>query len=134
MKKLLAILLVPLILFSASGCADHLNSDISNRVVLQGIGVDYEEGQYTLTIQVFNLSQASSSGAETNKNVTTLYTTRGTTISQAANGIRQFIGKTRCIPTTGFWLSAKRRLIPGCGIFWIILFGITPPARQSILQ
>lgn len=93
MKKLLAILLVPLILFSASGCADHLNSDISNRVVLQGIGVDYEEGQYTLTIQVFNLSQASSSGAETNKNVTTLYTTRGTTISQAANGIRQFIGK-----------------------------------------
>lgn len=93
MKKILAILIIPLLLFSVSGCANHRNSDIGNRLVLQGVGVDYEQGQYVLTLQVFNLSQASPSGAETSENVTTLYTTNGRTISEAVNGIRQFVGK-----------------------------------------
>lgn len=94
MKRIIAILLLPVLLFVISGCSNHRDSDIGNRVVLQGIGVDYEDGQYILTIQVFNLSQASPSGAETSENVTTLYTTRGRTVSEAVNGIRQFVGKS----------------------------------------
>lgn len=94
MKRIVALLMLPVLLFAVSGCSNHRDSDIGNRVVLQGIGVDYEEGQYVLTIQVFNLSQASPSGVETSENVTTLYTTRGRTVSQAVNGIRQFVGKS----------------------------------------
>lgn len=94
MKRIIALLLLPVLLFVISGCSNHRDSDIGNRVVLQGIGVDYEEGQYILTIQVFNLSQASPSGVETSENVTTLYTTRGRTVSEAVNGIRQFVGKS----------------------------------------
>lgn len=94
MKRIVALLMLPVLLFAISGCSNHRDSDIGNRVVLQGIGVDYEEGQYILTIQVFNLSQASPSGVETSQNVTTLYTTRGRTVSEAVNGIRQFVGKS----------------------------------------
>lgn len=93
MKRIAALLMLPVLLFAISGCSNHQDSDISNRVVLQGIGVDYEAGQYILTVQVFNLSQASPSGVETSENVTTLYTTRGRTVSEAINGIRQFVGK-----------------------------------------
>lgn len=93
MKRIAALIMLPVLLLVISGCTNHRNSDIGNRVVLQGIGVDYEENQYILTIQVFNLSQASPSGVETSENVTTLYTTRGRTVSEAINGIRQFVGK-----------------------------------------
>lgn len=94
MRKILAALLVPFLLFAVTGCANHRNSDIGNRIVLQGVGVDYEDENYILTLQVFNLSQASPSGVESSENVTTLYTTRGRTISEAVNGIRQFVGKS----------------------------------------
>lgn len=93
MKRIAALIMLPVLLLVISGCTNHRNSDIGNRVVLQGIGVDYEENQYILTIQVFNLSQASPSGVETSENVTTLYTTHGRTVSEAINGIRQFVGK-----------------------------------------
>ena len=93
MKRLIAVLMLPVLFFCFSGCTSHKDNDLSNRVVLQGIGVDYEDGTYMLTIQVFNLSQAGPSGAESSKNVTTVYTASGKTISEAVNGIRQFVGK-----------------------------------------
>lgn len=93
MKKLIVLLMLPTMLLAFAGCADHRNSDISNRVVLQGIGVDYEDQEYVLTIQVFNLTRASPSGVETSENVTSLYTTRGKTVSEAVDGLRRFIGK-----------------------------------------
>lgn len=93
MKKSVALLLIPALILCFSGCTNHKENDLGNRSVIQGIGVDYEGEQYTLTMQVFNLSQAGPSGAESSENVTTLYTSSGGSISEAINGIRRFVGK-----------------------------------------
>ena len=61
MRKLIAILLcMSTVLFT--GCS-HI-TQLHERLVVQGIGVDLVDGQYIVTMQVFDALNSGSSGGE----------------------------------------------------------------------
>lgn len=93
MKKLRLLLLALAVLLLFSSCAAG-ETELKNRLIIEGIGVDWDEKeeQYALTIQV--LVTAPSNGKEnTAENPVANYTVRGKTIAEAINELCDTTGK-----------------------------------------
>lgn len=93
MKKLRLLLLALAVLLLFSSCTAG-ETELKNRLIIEGIGVDWDEKeeQYALTIQV--LVTAPSNGKEnTAENPVANYTVRGKTIAEAINELCDTTGK-----------------------------------------
>lgn len=76
MKTIKALMLAAFLLF-LPGCIPSVQ--LSQRAIVQAVGIDYEGGQYTLTLQIFNPSQEKE-GEDTSK----ILAATGKSIEQAA--------------------------------------------------
>lgn len=100
-------LLVPVCCLLFSGCIKIVN--LQDRAIVQGVGVDYEDGQYYITMQVFS---PEGSGGQTivdpSKQNAKVITCRGKTISEAVEDTSISQGKD-------FFLGHNRIVILGEG-------------------
>lgn len=93
-KIIVAVVVIFAILFSFGGSEIYKN-DISNRLIIQGIGIDKEDdGGYTVTLQAINTSTYSASVQESGSEETVkIYKVHGDTVYTAIKGVVSFEGK-----------------------------------------
>lgn len=92
MKKIKLIFLV-LLLLSLTACMPQ-NTEIKYRLVISGIGLDYdkENEEYELTVQVLETSKSSSEQGKSETPVAN-YTVKGKTVAQAIRSLGENTGK-----------------------------------------
>lgn len=105
MRRVKALLLLTLILSQClllSGCLSPVQ--LNRQAIVQGIGIDYQNGKYRLTFQVFSPSGSSGgSNIGTSADNAKLISSEGASVSEAVqNGVRVqgkelFIGQNRII-------------------------------------
>ena len=99
------LLLIPVCCLLFSGCIKIVN--LQDRAIVQGVGVDYEDGQYLVTMQIFS---SDGSGGQTiidsSKQNAKVITCRGKTISEAVEDTSISQGKD-------FFLGHNRLVILG---------------------
>ena len=93
MKKLNFVFLL-IFLLSMTSCVSQ-NTEIKNRLVISGIGVDYnkEKEEYEVTVQVLETSKNTSEPGKSEVPVTN-YSVKGKTIAQAITSLGENTGKT----------------------------------------
>lgn len=91
MKKLSIILLLTAVLFTFSSCTAG-DKEIKNRLIIEGIGIDYrpEDEEYVLTVQVLETSKSSDEGGQSPS--VTNYTVTGKTVATALNSLWENTG------------------------------------------
>lgn len=98
-------LLIPVCCLLFSGCIKIVN--LQDRAIVQGVGVDYQDGQYLITMQIFS---SDGSGGQTiidfSKQNAKVITCRGKTISEAVEDTSISQGKD-------FFLGHNRLVILG---------------------
>lgn len=101
-KKILLILGTLLMLSSLTGCLKTIN--LSDRAIVQAIGIDYDEDKYKLSIQIFSPEGSGGQTAiDTSKQNSKVITTEGKTIGEAMSkadlkqGKKIFYGHNRLI-------------------------------------
>ncbi len=68
---------------SFSSC-EKAGTELSDLMIIQGIGVDYKNGQYTVTVEILNNEQSGSpSGDSVSENKTKIYSIKGKSVSEA---------------------------------------------------
>lgn len=92
MKKIK--LIIPLILLLTLTACMPQNTEIKYRLVISGIGLDFdkEKGQYELTVQVLETSKSSSEQGKSETPVAN-YTVKGKTVAQAIRSLGENTGK-----------------------------------------
>lgn len=90
-KSLILIILAALLCFSSCGLYE---SDIKNRLVVEGVGIDYNKGkkEYELTVQALSVSKESGEGSSPAAGVIN-YKATGSTVSGALDSIGEITGK-----------------------------------------
>ena len=89
MKKILLIFIFVLPLF-LTGCARSIQ--LSEKLLVQGLGIDYENEQYTITLQTISSKETSSEKSSTPKKMKTIAAT-GKTIKEASYNVVKQTGK-----------------------------------------
>ncbi len=106
-KMAARLLLLPACCMLLSGCIKIVN--LQDRAIVQGVGVDYEDGQYLITMQIFS---PDGSGGQTivdpSKQNAKVITCRGKTISEAVEDTSISQGKD-------FFFGHNRLVILGEG-------------------
>lgn len=108
MKKWMTLLAGVLLMLTLTGCQGYGadGREIRERLIIQGIGVDREEGGYLLTLQAFNMAVSGGQDSGLSGNVTKVYESRGETVADAMRNVT---------------LTAGRR--PLYSHNWLIVFG-----------
>ncbi len=87
MKKLMKVFNLLLIsaLFLSSLCScEKAGTELSDLMIIQGIGVDYEKGSFNVTVEILNNEQSGSpNGNSSSENKTKIYSAKGKTVSEA---------------------------------------------------
>lgn len=83
LKKLSALLLAGIILFSLCSCSSPAVHQLKDEVLVQGVGVDYKDNEFEVTLQVLDISKAGVSASESKGNLTTTYSSKGDTVASA---------------------------------------------------
>lgn len=93
MKKCSLIFLLFLFAFLFSSC-DAGDKEIKNRLIIEGVGIDYdsEKKEYTLTVQVLETSKSSEGGGGQSAPVVN-YTVKGKTVAGALNSLWENTGR-----------------------------------------
>ncbi|MBQ8209837.1 MAG: Ger(x)C family spore germination protein [Clostridia bacterium] len=93
MKKLNLILLLLLIPFVFSSCDATADKEIKNRLIIEGVGIDYdsESKEYILTVQVLEASKSGEEGGQSAPVVN--YTVTGKTVASALNSLWENTGR-----------------------------------------
>ncbi len=91
MKKLvkkISLLLVFIFCFSSfSGC-EKAGSELSELMIIQGIGIDTTDDGFFVTVEMLNNQQnGSPNGSGTSENKTKIYTSRGKTVAEALRSL-----------------------------------------------
>lgn len=108
MRKAVMIL-IALICVGAAVNRNAFKSDISNRAVVQGVGIDInDDGTYTVTLEIIN-TENYSTGERSAKPIMNLRTLKGTTVSSAIKSAYSIDGKTPV-------LSQNRVIVIGKGL------------------
>ncbi|MBR0535026.1 MAG: Ger(x)C family spore germination protein [Clostridia bacterium] len=70
-------------LVSFASC-EKAGTELSDLMIIQGIGVDYKDGLYTVTVEILNNEQSGSpNGDSVSENKTKIYSMQGETVSDA---------------------------------------------------
>lgn len=86
-------LLIVVITVSFTGCINK-ESEISSRLVIQGIGVDKDDnGKYKLSLQVFNTAVSGGQDSGNSGNVTKVYTVEGDSLADCMRNATLVMGR-----------------------------------------
>ena len=92
-KTITVIMSIVVALFSLGG-REIYKSDISNRLIIQGIGIDLEDdGTYTVTIQAINTTTQSASANESSGATVKIYKVNDKTVYSAVKSVIEYEGK-----------------------------------------
>lgn len=94
MKKL-KILIFPLVIMLTFSSCMSSDTEIKNRLIIEGIGIDYDSqnNEYILTVQALATSASSSSEMGGSSAPVTNYTVKGKTVVSALNSLCENTGK-----------------------------------------
>ena len=95
MKKLKCVVLI-LTLIVPAVCLPSCSVDdteLRNRLIIEGIGVDKSDGEYTLTVQALNTTQSQSTDNPSSSEAVSVYTVTGESVAQALGKISALTGK-----------------------------------------
>ena len=93
LKTVVSIILSFAVLLSLNS-NDIYKNDVSNRLIIQGIGIDQnEDDTYKITVQAINTSTHTASINENSGDTVKIYTVSGDTIYTALKSIAEFEGK-----------------------------------------
>ncbi len=88
-------IVICLFICTLSSC-ERAGTELSDLMIIQGIGVDKKEGKYIVTVEILNNEQSGSPGGDSNsENKTKIYSTSGPTLSTA---FRQLTSKSGNLP------------------------------------
>ncbi len=93
--------LIVSLLFSCTGCLS--STPLNRQSIVQAIGIDYENNEYTLSFQIFSPSESGGSNIGASADNAKQVTSKGKTVSEAMSnsvlvqGKRMFIGQNRVI-------------------------------------
>ena len=90
MKKVIISIVSFLFIFFISGCSQV--AQLNDRLIVQGIGIDYEENEYEVTLQVLNVKSKDDKSSDTPKEVE-LIKNSGRTVMEAISNIKEKSGK-----------------------------------------
>ncbi len=91
MKNFKIILCVLLVLMLFAGCTERNN--LSELSVVEGMGIDYKNGEVALTIQTLNLAKEGSGAEALSGNVTMTSSGTGINISEAIENVTESLSK-----------------------------------------
>ncbi len=113
MKKVfLLILIVSTVIFS--GCARAVQ--LSEKLLVQGMGIDYKNDKYVITLQTINSKETSNEKSSTPKKIKTI-TASGETIKEASYNIIKQTGKEPLYSQTLILLLGKKTIEHGLSNF-----------------
>lgn len=107
------------LLFSCTGCLS--STPLSRQSIVQAIGIDYENGAYTLSFQIFSPSESGGSNIGASADNAKQITSTGKTVSEAmansvlVQGKRMFTGQNRVIVIGK--AAAEQGLLSALGYF-----------------
>ncbi len=97
MKKLFRFLTLPVLViycFSLCGC-EKLSTELSDMMIIQGIGIDRSGDGFKVTVEILNNLQSGSANGEGNSpNKTYIFSSYGKTVNEAVNNITLKSGNT----------------------------------------
>ena len=91
--KILAALAVLAAAFTLCGC-EKLGTELSELMIMQGIGVDKIDGGYRVTVEILNNEQLGSAEGGVSSDLTRVYSCEGETVSQALYKLPSLNGNT----------------------------------------
>ena len=91
-KRLVILLLCAFCVTFLSSC-EKPGTELSELMIMQGIGIDFENGEYVVTVEILNNEQSGSPGGDgTSENKTKIYSARGETVSLALRRLTEKSG------------------------------------------
>ncbi len=91
--KIFAVLAVLASSFMLCGC-EKLGTELSELMIMQGIGVDKTDSGYRVTVEILNNEQLGSAEGGVSSDLTRVYSCEGETVSQALYKLPAFNGNT----------------------------------------
>ena len=95
MKKIKALTILLLCVFCImflSSC-EKPGTELSELMIMQGIGIDFENGEYVVTVEILNNEQSGSPGGDgTSENKTKIYSATGKSVSLALRRLTEKSG------------------------------------------
>lgn len=94
-KHVKAIISVAVLIFALTLCGcERASLELSDMMIIQGLGIDYENGEITATAEMLNNLDGGSAGeGNTTPKKTVVFSAKGKTISEAVNNIALKCGK-----------------------------------------
>ena len=91
MKNFKILLSVMLILLLFTGCTER--NDLSDLSIVEGMGIDYNDDEVTVTVQTLNLAKEGSGAEALSGNVTMNTSGKGSNISDAIENVTESLSK-----------------------------------------
>ncbi len=83
-RKVFSLVFISLICLSSFSSCEKAGTELADLMIIQGIGVDYEKGNYNVTVEILNNEQSGSpSGDSSSENKTKIYSIKGETVADA---------------------------------------------------
>jgi len=92
LKRITALSLILAALACFTSCSAD-DTELRNRLIIEGIGVDSDDGTYTLTVQALNTAQSQSTDNPSSSEAVSVYTVTGSSVADALGNIRALTGK-----------------------------------------
>ena len=90
--KAVAVAVSALIVFSLSSC-NSADERLKNMAFVQGIGVDFADGEYGVSLMIYDISKTSGSSSQLSGNLTRVFREKSVTIPDAITNTAAVIGK-----------------------------------------
>lgn len=91
MKKFFLIIFMIFSLFFLSGCTKSIQ--LYEKLLVEGVGVDYKNDEYTLTLQIINSNESSSSDKSSTPKKVKVVSAKGSTLKEASTNIIKQTGR-----------------------------------------
>ncbi len=91
-KKIFSFLLICILLLSTLTSCEKTGTELADLMIIQGVGVDYKNKEYTVTVEILNNEQSGSPGGDSaSEYKTKIYSAKGKTV---AEGLRLLTTKS----------------------------------------
>ncbi len=91
--KIISALVLGLLSVTLLSSCEKPGTELSELMIMQGIGIDFEKDIYTVTVEILNNEQSGSPGGDsTSENKTKVYSAKGETVSEALRKLTEKSG------------------------------------------
>ena len=84
LKRIFSVLLLCVFSLSCFSSCEKAGTELSDLMIIQGIGVDYEKGNFIVTVEILNNEQSGTPGGDSSsEDKTKIYSMQGETVADA---------------------------------------------------